>query len=227
MAQKARPTMVVSTKGDGSLVTSADREVETFIRSELPRLAPNTTIWGEEFGFEAPGEGGSWLVDPIDGTSNYVYGQPLWGVTVGYFKNGKLVAGVVNIPDMGWSFRAEAEKGALLNGELMQNVKSGALQKCELVGQADEATDPFHFLVGKRRHFGSFVVEAMFLAQGFFRAMTSTKVKLYDAAGSLVILREVGIEVKTMAGECFDESKWMKNERCEPFAMVPPGAWPL
>lgn len=226
MAQSARKGMVVSTKPDGSLVTTVDQEVERFLRQELPKLVPDTTIWGEEYGFAEPGPGGSWLVDPIDGTSNFVYGQPLWGVTVGLLEAGKLVAGVVAIPDMDWSFRAAFGQGAFFNGEPMVTLNSGPLQKCQLVGQADDIRDPFHFLPGKRRHFGAFVVEAMFLAKGFFRAMTSTKVKLYDAAGSLVVLRELGIEVRTLDGELFDEGKWMRDERCEPFAMVPQDSWP-
>lgn len=225
LAKAQRSAMTVTTKPDGSLVTSVDQSVEVFLRDELPNLCLGATIWGEEYGFEQPGKDGTWLVDPIDGTSNFVYGQPLWGITVGLVQDGALAAGVVLLPDLDWSFAAMKGAGATFNGAPMSQVQQGPIQECELVGQADHKQDKFNFLPGKRRHFGSFVVEAMFLARGYFRAMTSTKVKLYDAAGSLVVLREVGIEVRTLDGSFFDESRWMKDERCEPFAMVPPGGW--
>lgn len=214
-------------KEDGSLVTEADREVEQFLRNELKHLAEGATFWGEEYGYQEPGSGGLWLLDPIDGTSNYAYGQPLWGVTVALAQEGTLVAGVVALPALGWSFRALRGHGAWCNGERMAQIPAGCVKPNELVGRSDERHDPFTPLPGKRRHFGSFVVESMFVALGMFRAMTSTRVKLYDAAGSLVVLREVGIEVRMKSGEGFDESQWLRDVRCDPFVMAPVGAWPI
>ena len=226
MAQKKREHLETELKPDGSIVTNADREVETFLREELAPLVPEATFWGEEFGFDEPSSNTVWLIDPVDGTTNFAFGQPLWGVTVALMRDGRLEAGAVVLPDLDWSFRAGLGDGAFLNGEVLPQIEPGPIQPFQLVGQSDDKTDPFEFLPGKRRHFGSFVVEGMFLARGYFRAMTSTKVKLYDAAGCLVVLREVGLEVRTLEGCLFDEAKWLRNERVEPFVMVPRNAWP-
>ncbi|MBS1724183.1 MAG: hypothetical protein JSS66_14665 [Armatimonadetes bacterium] len=227
LAQSLRRNMEVSHKPDGSLVTSADRDVEVMLREHLPGIIAETGIWGEEFGFEEPGPNGTWLVDPIDGTSNFVFGQPLWGVTIAHMAGGRLTAGSVAMPDLGWSFVAVEGQGAFKNGERLATVKCGPIERFELVGQADDGSEAFDFLPGKRRHLGAFVAEAMFMATGGMRAMTATKASLYDAAGSLVVLREAGAEVRNADGSAFDESKWLAPGRVDPFVILPPGAWPL
>lgn len=226
MAQKKRESLATELKPDGSIVTNADRDVETFLRKELGPLVPGATFWGEEFGFDEPDSETVWLIDPVDGTTNFAFGQPLWGVTVALMQDGRLEAGTVFLPDLGWSFRAGLGDGAFMNGNPLDPVEPGPIKPFELVGQSDDKSDPFDFLPGKRRHYGSFVVEGMFLARHYLRAMTSTKVKLYDAAGCLVVLRELGLEVRTKEGCLFDEAHWLRDVRCEPFAMVPRNAWP-
>lgn len=227
MAVRLRSTAVTERKPDGSLVTTADKDVEAFLRAELPTLLPGTSIWGEEFGFEEPGPAGTWLVDPVDGTSNYVFGQPLWGVTVALLVEGRLTVGSVVVPDLGWAFSAATGEGAWLNGSRLPHIAPGPIQPFELVGQADDGHEVFDFLPGKRRHYGAFVVEAMMMAKGGLRAMIATKAHLYDAAGSLVVLRECGADVRTPRGEDFDEAQWARPGRCGPFAIVPKdtGAW--
>ncbi len=219
--------MDVTLKPDGSLVTTADEEVERFLRKQLERLVPGASVWGEEYGFDPITDGGTWLVDPIDGTSNFRFGQPLWGVTVAFMRDGRLLAGSVVLPDLGWSFCASLGGGATLNGRPLDPVKKGPIQKFELLGHADDGIEAFSFLPGKRRHLGAFVAEAMFVATGGYRAMTCTKACLYDAAGSLVVLRELGAEFRCEDGSFFDESLWLRPVKMAPFAVVPPEAWPV
>lgn len=226
MAQDLRSRLETSIKPDGSIVTNADRELETFLRSELPKLLDGTSIWGEEFGMDTPGPGGLWLVDPIDGTSNYSFGLPIWGVTVGLMIGPEIVAGAVCLPDLGWSFSARKGEGAWFNGSRLPHLKEGPVQKHELIGQADEDAGPFSDIGGKRRHFGAFVVDGMFMARGGLRAMIATKAQLYDAAGTLVVLRELGAETLTATGNTFDESNWVRNVKMEPLLISAPGVWP-
>src|SRR5579884_1150182 len=80
-------------KRDGSIVTTADRELEKLFRAELPKLVPESTVWGEEYGFEEEGSGGLWVVDPVDGTSNFSYGSPLWGVSAALVKGDQILFG--------------------------------------------------------------------------------------------------------------------------------------
>ncbi|MBL8064637.1 MAG: inositol monophosphatase family protein [Chthonomonadaceae bacterium] len=222
LAQSCRTGLQMDLKPDGSIVTNADREVEKYLFDGLSRLAPKATFWGEESGFAPPGPDGAWLIDPIDGTSNFYFGLPLWGVTVGFIQLGRVIAGSVALPDLGWSFRAMEGQGAELNGEPMISAKPGPILPFELVGQADDGAKAFDTIPGKRRHFGAFVVEAMFVAKGGIRGLLSTKARLYDVAGSLVVLRELGYRVVTADMAPFDESHWHIDSPCGPFAVLPP-----
>src|SRR6186997_194690 len=87
-----------TTKSDGSYVTIADREAESYIRRHIAERYPDDGIFGEEEG-ESPGTSGRrWIVDPIDGTFAFVHGVPFYGVLIALEIDGELGAGVVNIP---------------------------------------------------------------------------------------------------------------------------------
>ena len=94
-----RPSGVrFDTKADGSPVTIADRDAESHIRARVDRAFPGDAFLGEEFG-ESPGNSGfRWIVDPIDGTRAFVHGVPLFGTLIGIERNGRMVAGVLNLP---------------------------------------------------------------------------------------------------------------------------------
>jgi fructose-1,6-bisphosphatase/inositol monophosphatase family enzyme len=209
-------------KPDGSLVTSTDREIEEILREKLPPLAPGAAIWGEELGYEAPTDAGQWLIDPIDGTSNFIYGVPLWGVTAAYYRDGKIVAGVISLPALGQRLWASDGEGAFLNGNRMPQVKTGPIKPYELIGHNQASSAKETRWPGKSRHLGSFVAEFAMFAQGSLRAMTSTRVMLYDAAAGIVIAREVGAVIKHHDHRDFDESEWVRPVRVEPFVFLPP-----
>ncbi len=227
IALDCRRRLVRELKPDGSMVTNADREVEAYCRRALTEALPGSTVWGEEEGFEEPGPNGLWLVDPIDGTTNFAFGQPLWGITIALWREGALQVGAVCLPDLDRWFLAERGRGATCNGLPLAPVSPNPIRQEELIGLADDSPGPFRGLGGKSRHVGAFVVEAMFVALGYYRAMTATRCKLYDAAGSLVILRELGARVVTATGEGFDDGRYVRPVLCEPFAVVPQGALPL
>ncbi|MCW5936283.1 MAG: hypothetical protein KIT11_03125 [Fimbriimonadaceae bacterium] len=224
IALAAREELKVENKGDGSLVTNVDRAVETFLRERLVPMVPGTTVWGEEFGYEEPGENGSWLVDPIDGTSNFAYRQPLWGISAGLLQAGRLTRGAVILPDLGESYVAAEGQGAFLNGDRLLNVVPGPVKRTELMAHSEEVAPEFEVLGGKPRMLGAFVIEAMFAATGRIRGMTSHRCHLYDAAGSLVVCREVGLRVQHTDGREFDESGFARPVSCGHFAILPDGA---
>jgi histidinol-phosphatase len=107
-----RPTGVkFDTKVDGTPVTVADREAEAHIRQRVERAFPDDGFLGEEFG-EAGGKSGfRWIVDPIDGTKAFVAGVPLFGTLIGIERNGRCVAGVLNMPAVGEMLYAAATEG--------------------------------------------------------------------------------------------------------------------
>src|SRR5579871_533796 len=85
-------------KPDGSIVTPADKAAERFIRERLSALLPSAGITGEELGASLEGEAGLWLIDPIDGTSNYAFGSPSWGVSIGLVRGEEPLLGAIYLP---------------------------------------------------------------------------------------------------------------------------------
>ena len=223
-----RPGMKREIKPDGSIVTDADRTVETLLRERIAAMTPGAPVWGEELGYEAPNEKGLWLLDPIDGTSNFAFGQPLWGVTAAYFAEGAVQFGAICIPEMGWTFTAINGQGAYLNGSRLPKVKSGTIEPYELVVFGDVRMANNNDLPGKVRHLGSFVVEAGIFARGGMRALLTNGVRMYDAAAGVVIAREVGAEVREMDGSLWEDALWTRPVRCRTFGFFPPDSgWPF
>ncbi len=94
-----RPSGVrFDTKADGSPVTVADRDAESHIRAKVERWFPGDGFLGEEFGEAVGNTGFRWIVDPIDGTKAFVHGVPLFGTLIAIERNGRPVAGVINLP---------------------------------------------------------------------------------------------------------------------------------
>ena len=100
------------------LVTDVDKEAQEMIIKELSSRFPQDLFWGEESGypsgrfFPPPG-----VIDPIDGTSNYIHNLPLYGVSIAYLREEEPIIGVLEFPRLGETFWAEKGKGAFLNGE--------------------------------------------------------------------------------------------------------------
>lgn len=106
-----------STKDDGSYVTIADRQAESYLRREIAQRFPDDGFLGEEEGESAGRSGRRWIVDPIDGTFAFVHGVPFYGVMIGIEFEGELSVGVVNIPALGELVSAAKGAGCFLNGE--------------------------------------------------------------------------------------------------------------
>ncbi len=202
IAQETRRELRRELKADGSIVTEADRRVESFVRTELERLAPGTQTWGEEEGFSLPGPDGLWLVDPIDGTSNFAFGSPLWGISIGLAQGEDLTTGVVFLPDFNELYSAHLGGGATLNRIALPPVPPGSIRPEELVSYGDDTLEAYgHAMIpGKMRYSGAFVVEAAWVFQQRFRGMINHKANLYDAAASLCIARELGLDCRYVDG---------------------------
>ena len=227
-ALEMRATMANEIKPDGSIVTDADREVETILRDAITELTPGAAVWGEEHGYEAPNEKGFWMIDPIDGTSNFRFGKPMWGVTAALFHEGALQLGVICLPELGWNLTGLRDGGAYINDRRLPLVPGGEIQPFELIGHGDVNAPRKFGYPGKVRHIGSFVVESALFVTGGLRALVTDKVCLYDAAAGIVMAREVGAEVRELTGPDFVESEWTRTETCRPFGFFPPSSgWPF
>lgn len=189
-------------KKDGSIVTSADKAVEEFLRIELAKAWPGTSFWGEEFGRDVPTEAGYWLIDPIDGTSNFAFGSPLWGISVGLAVAGQLELGAIWLPDLKETYLAERGKGAWSSGAEMSQIPPGPIQTHQLVSYHDAIARWYtgQGFPGKMRCSGAFVIDGTFTAQQRFRGLIGRGEYLYDAAASILINEELGADVRWADG---------------------------
>ena len=119
-----RDTLVVDTKGAQDWVSEADRNVETYIRQRIEKTWPEDGIFGEEHGAKAGESGFDWVIDPIDGTTNFVNGIPAWTIVLAGVSDGKTQIGVIHEPNVDETYTAMRGGGATLNGAPMQ-VASG------------------------------------------------------------------------------------------------------
>ena len=104
--------LAVDWKADKSPVTVADRETEAFLRTTLLGAFPNDGFLGEESGTAQGSSGYRWIIDPIDGTRNFVRGIPLWATLVGLEYRDEQIAGVIDVPVLGHTYRAVRGGGA-------------------------------------------------------------------------------------------------------------------
>lgn len=110
-------TIKVSYKPDNSPVTPNDKAAETLIRSMIAKKYPQHGIIGEEFGKTIPQAKYQWVIDPIDGTKDYIRGIPFWATLVALLENGKPIIGVAYFPEFKEVFSAQKNKGTFLNGK--------------------------------------------------------------------------------------------------------------
>jgi histidinol-phosphatase len=200
--------LLVETKTDQTPVTIADRETETYLRSTLLKAFPNDGFLGEEHG-EQPGSSGfRWIIDPIDGTRNFVRGIPLWATLVALEYKGEQIAGVASVPALGHTYRALRGDGAY-RGTRRLHV-SGATELREALVLYSSLTW-FHpapireaFLrLGAQaqllRGFGDFF-GYLLLAQGSAEIMMEHGIHPWDVAAMKVLVEEAGGRFTDWAG---------------------------
>ncbi|BCG84545.1 inositol monophosphatase [Mesorhizobium sp. 113-3-9] len=109
-------SLTIESKGHQDLVSQADREVELFIRAAIAADYPQDGIVGEEHASVAGSTGHVWVIDPIDGTANFVRGIPAWCVVIACARDGETVVGVIHEPSTGETFHGRRDGGAFVNG---------------------------------------------------------------------------------------------------------------
>lgn len=121
-----RDNLVVDSKGAQDWVSEADKNVETFMRQELSKAWPNDGIFGEEHGARSGTSGFDWVIDPIDGTTNFVNGIPTWTIVLAGVAGNGTEVGVIHEPNVSETYVAQKGKGAALNGKPMSVAKDVA-----------------------------------------------------------------------------------------------------
>jgi len=199
--------------GAGNLVTDMDHASEEMIVSALRREFPDHAIVAEEGGRtgDSPQR---WYIDPLDGTTNYAHGFPIWAVTLGYEREGRLEAGVTYAPRLGEMYWARRGGGAFLNG---RRIRVAARRRLE---DALLCTGFSYTLKWRRvnlRHFARFLMTAQAIrrvgaasldlcwtAAGAFDGFWEMRLAPWDMAGGIVILEEAGAKVTDFTGRPLD-----------------------
>lgn len=223
IACQARDAMSHSLKADGSIVTNADTAVETYLREALVNLLPGSTVWGEEEGFDGIGKAGTWAVDPVDGTSNFRYGSPLWGVSIGLVRDEGLVLGGIFLPDFNAIYSGGLGLGGFKNMKPLPVIRRGPIMPEELVSYTDQIAVRYNSQIpGKMRYLGAYVAEAASFLEGQFRGVISDKPALYDAAAAMAIASELDAEIRYANGDPFDPIEYLGGERFKAPVLVFP-----
>lgn len=173
-----RDQLVIEDKANAQDVVSiADRETENLIRAEIAALYPDDSVLGEEYGHSRGSSGFTWVVDPIDGTSPFVFGMPNWCVSIAVVHEDRLVIGVVYAPVTDDLYAAASGHGATLNGRRLTLDPNRTMTNSLIGIGSNHHADPAE--VGG-------VVEKL-LAQGgnFFRNGSGAMMLAYVAAGRL------------------------------------------
>jgi myo-inositol-1(or 4)-monophosphatase len=203
--------LIVDHKGVIDLVSDADRRSEQFLISYIHQHFPGDTIVAEESGEHTGSADRAWLIDPLDGTINYIHGLPIYSVSIAYAEEGVQRLGVVYDPMRDECFSAEFGKGAWLNGQPIHPSHTPDLDHALLVTgfPYDIRTNPennlnhyAHFALRSQavRRLGSAALELCYVASGRFDGYWELWVKAWDVSAGGLIAQEAGAVVTNIAG---------------------------
>ena len=201
--------LVVETKPDLTPVSEADRAVEQSLRKRIGEERPGHAVLGEEFGVDG-GAGAStrWIIDPIDGTKNYVRGIPVYATLIALQRDGRLAVGVVSAPALGRRWWAARGAGAFADGVRLRVSKVARLEDAHL-GHSSVSSWSEHGLLDRflelerrcwrGRGFGDFWTH-MLVAEGALDLAAEPEVSLWDVAAVQLVVEEAGGRFTDLAG---------------------------
>lgn len=198
----------VETKADQSPVTIADRAAEQAIIATLRQHFPDYGFFGEEFGTQEGRVPVRWIIDPIDGTANFIRGIPFFGTLIALEEAGEITAGVVYAPAQGDLLYAARGEGAYANGERVQVSPITELAEATLLygglsyfmrdGYWDSVTSLVQ-ATRRQRGFGDYFAYT-FVCRGQAEVMLETDIKPYDIAPLKILLEEAGGRLSDFRG---------------------------
>jgi myo-inositol-1(or 4)-monophosphatase len=204
----------VSVKGPGDFVSKADRAAEHMLRSELERARPDYGFLLEESGaIEGASRHNRFIIDPLDGTTNFLHGQPHWAISVALEQHGEITAALVYDPVREELFTAEKGKGAYLNDRRLRVSRRSKLDQ-SLIGCGVPVLDWKGRQMGFReqleavadrvagiRRAGTASLDLAYVAAGRLDAFWEYGLKPWDMAGGILLVREAGGRVGRLEGD--------------------------
>ena len=223
LVQYFHQKLKIEYKGDADLVTAADRASETLIRERISQQFPSHDVLGEEQGLNDRGGDYRWYVDPLDGTTNFAHGYPVFCVSMALEKlthedraagrDGRRIAGVVYDPTRDELFSAEQGKGAHLNGQAIRVSQATELKQCLVAtgfpSHKRHKNPNIHFYhqITLRTHgvrrAGSAALDLCCVASGRFDGFWEFNLNPWDTAAGVLIVEVAGGKVSRFDGSPF------------------------
>ena len=202
----------VSLKGPANFVSLADKRAEEMLYEDLSKARPGYGFIGEEGGTrEGSDKSHTWIVDPLDGTTNFLHGIPQFAISIGLQREDTIIAGLIYNPANDELYIAERGKGAFLNDQRLRVAGRRQLHDCviacglphigrgdhELSGREMAALQP---KVAGLRRFGAAALDMAFVAAGRLDGYWERNLKAWDMAAGQILIREAGGTVSGLAG---------------------------
>ena len=210
----------VSLKGPGDFVTASDIKVEKILIDELGKARPNYSILSEEIGEIKNDEEFKWIIDPIDGTANFLHGIPHFGISIGLEKNREIICGMIFDPIKDEIFAAEKGNGSYLNNQRMRVSARSKLENCIIFTggpkreskNRDLAIEEYNKFSSKVlipiRKMGSAALDMAYVAAGRCDGFWQRNLNYWDIAAGIIIVKEAGGFVTDFKGnELYIENK--------------------
>jgi len=178
----------VSKKGPNDFVTNSDLKAEKIIIEELKKARPHFSLISEENGSQINKDNkNTWIIDPIDGTINFLHGIPHFAISIALqFKN-EIISGLIFDPIKNELFYAEKDKGAFFNNQRIRVSKKKNIDECLFaIGKIDNKPD-FTY-----RRTGSAALDMAYVASGRFDGYFQNNLHLWDIAAGIIIVKEAG-----------------------------------
>jgi myo-inositol-1(or 4)-monophosphatase len=211
-------------KSKTQIVTATDKEIERYLIKNIKKHFPSHAFLGEEFGRSKNKSDYLWIIDPIDGTTNFSIHNPLWSISVALACRQKIIFGAIYIPVLEEMFWAEKGKGAYINNK---KIKPSPLNKNKLIHtfcHGEKRRDlkiALNYYKQQKmksldcRQLGSAAIELAYVASGRVDSIVIPGTNAWDVAGGVLIAREAGANVVNFSGK-----NWNLNDQdiiaCQP-----------
>ena len=179
----------ISVKGPSDFVSSADTKAEKIIISELTKAKKNYSILSEEDGSKINADSQNvWIIDPIDGTTNFLHGVPHFAISIALKSDNEIVSGVIYDPIKDEMFYAEKNNGAFFNNQRIKVSKKKNIQSC-LFGTGGKEKIETDLITRKS---GSAALDMAYVAAGRYDGYFQNNLNLWDIAAGIIIVKEAG-----------------------------------
>tara|TARA_A100001011_G_C14225141_1_gene806254 strand:- start:227 stop:967 length:741 start_codon:yes stop_codon:yes gene_type:complete len=179
----------VSKKGPHDFVTKTDKQVEKILIEELSKTKKNYSFLTEETGvIKNKDNDNTWIVDPIDGTTNFLHGIPHFAISIALKSKNELLSGLIFDPIKDEMFFAEKDKGAFLNNQRLRVSKKNSLEECLFSSNSEGVK----FSNLNMRCSGSAALDLAYVAAGRLDGYFQNKLNLWDVAAGLIMIKEAG-----------------------------------